>query len=482
MHSKRKNLTHFLSLRLLIHLLLIRPFLKLFFGVNIAGKKNLHALNRYILIANHNSHLDTFLLFNILPVKHIKITHPVAAKDYFIENKILFKLVNYLFCPVWIERGQKVDDPLREMREKLNSGHNVIIFPEGTRGAPGQIGKFKTGIGRLAKEFRDIPIIPAFLSGPEKAFPKTSAVPLPIWNNVTVGPPQIFTGTSQDITSSLEKMIRELAESETATRHRRRKRPKTAFTLAVLGIDGSGKSTLSRALSQKLSDAFRVCLISDNLEFYEDKRQKEVQHLVTERIREAIGRYAKTAKSLKHYKIPKMTELFLRDHLVGDVQRWYLPEIIVLDGCPLINLSAWIKLYKEEYFDMKTCASALKILSGSSKVPKKGDPLYTKFPELASLKRLKLTHMKLPDAVIMLDVDPAVSITRIQSRGEKRQVHETQEKLAKLREGYLMVCDCVKKEFNIPIRVLKGGEAIETMTTSALEFAEEVMTGRKSNG
>lgn len=411
MHSKKKNWTYFLSLRLLIHLLLIRPFLKLFFGVNIAGKKNLHVLNRYILISNHNSHLDIFLLFYILPIKHIKITHPAAAKDYFIKNKVLFKLVNYLFCPVWIERGQKVDDPLKDMRKKLNSGHNIIIFPEGTRGVPGLIGKFKTGIGRLAVEFRDVPIIPVCLAGPEKAFPKMSAVPLPIWNNVTVGPPRVFTGTSQDITSSLEKMIRELAESEAANRHKRRKRPKPALTLAVLGIDGSGKSTLSRALSKKLSDSFGVCLISDNLEFYEGRRQKDVQHLLTEKIREAIGRYAKTTKSLKHYKIPKMTELFLRDHLVGDVQRWYSPEIIVLDGCPLINLSAWIKLYKEEYFDMKTCTQALKILSGNTEAPKRSDPLYAKFPELASLKRFKLTHMKLPDAVIMLDVDPAVSIT-----------------------------------------------------------------------
>ena len=469
-----KKFTKFFSLRLLIHLFLLRPFLKLFFGVNVAGKKNLAALDRYIIIANHNSHLDILLLFYILPIRHIMMTHPVAAEEYFSKSKVLFKLIEFLFRPIWIVREEKVEDPLKGMKERLSSGHNIIVFPEGTRGIPGRIGKFKTGVGRLAEQYRDVPIIPVFLSGPEKAFPKKSAFPLPIWNNVTVGPPQIFRGRCLDITAYLEKMIRELSVSETANRHRRRRRSKPAFSLAVLGIDGSGKSTLSRLVSRKLSDTFRVCLVSDDLEFYENESQKELQPLLTEKVREAVGRYAKVAKSLKNYKIPKMVELLLRDHIMGEVQRWYSPDIIVLDGCPLINLTAWAKLYKGEYFDTDVCSVALKILTGKGKSFRKDDPIFAKFPELAALKRFKLTNMKLPDAVIMLDVSPAVSIMRIQSRGERRQVHETKEKLAKLREGYLMVCNSIKKEFNIPARILDGESELDKVTASALEFVEEV--------
>lgn len=469
-----KKFAKLFSLRLLIHLFLLRPFLKLFFGVNVEGKKNLAALDRYILIANHNSHLDIMLLFYILPIRHIMITHPVAAEEYFSRSKVLFKLVEYLFRPVWIIREEKVDDPLKGMKKRLSSGHNVIVFPEGTRGDPGRIGKFKTGVGRLAEEYRDIPIVPVFLSGPEKAFPKKTAIPLPIWNNVTVGPPQIFRGSCLDITASLEKMVHELSVSETANRHRRCRRPKPAFYLAVLGTDGSGKSTLSRLVSRKLSEAFRVCLVSDGLEFYENGNQKELQPLLTEKVREAVGGYAKAAKSLKNYKIPKMAEVLLRDHIMGEVQRWYFPDIIVLDGCPLINLTAWAKLYKEEYFDMDICGAVLRILTGKDKSFRKNDPIFAKFPELASLKRFKLTNMKLPDAVIMLDVSPHVSITRIQSRGERKQVHETEEKLAKLREGYLMVCSSVEKEFNIPTRVLDGESELNKVTASALEFVEKV--------
>ncbi len=470
MLSKIKKFSKLFSPRVFIHLVLLRPFLKIFFGINATGRKNLTSLDQYIIIANHNSHLDTLVLFYTLPVKHIMMTHPVAAQEYWSKQKTVFKLVNYLFRPIWIVRDQKVDDPLEGMKEALDSGHNIIMFPEGTRGVPGQIGRFKTGIGRLAVEYRNVPIIPVFISGPEKAFSRKSALPLPIWNNITIGPPQIFEGDSLDITSSLEKMIRELSESETAKRHKRYERPKPASALAVLGIDGSGKSTLSRVISKKLSDANRVCMVSDTLEFYENENQKELQPLLTEKVREALGRYAKKAKSLKSYKIPKLAELLLRDHIMGEVKRWYTPDIIVQDGCPLLNLAAWAKIYKDEYFDSETCSKAIKILAGKGKDIRKNDPLFREFHELASLKRFKLDHMRLPDAVIFLDVAPAVSIQRIQGRGEQRQAHETEKKLAKLREGYRLVTQVVDKEFNIPTRILDGEAGIDKVTASAIEF------------
>ena len=474
MRSRMRKLSSLFSLRVLIHLILLRPFLKLLFGFNVAGRKNLTSLGQYIIIANHNSHLDTLLLFNTLPVKHILRTHPVAAEEYWSKSKAMFKLVNYLFRPIWIIRDQKFDDPLKEMKQALDSGQNLIMFPEGTRGTPGQIGKFKTGAARLAVEYRSVPIIPVFLSGPEKAFPRKSALPVPIWNSVTIGPPQMFEGDALDITSSLEKMIRELSESETAKRHRRHKRPKPAFALAVLGIDGSGKSTLSRIISKRLSDVFRVCLVSDNLEFYENKNQKELQHLLTEKVREALGRYAKRAKSLKSYRIPKLAEILLRDHMMGEVQRWYTPDIIVQDGCPLLNLAAWAKLYKKESFDTKDCSKAIKVLAGKREEIRKDDPIFTKFHELAALKRFRLDHMRLPDAVIFLDVAPAVSIQRIQGRDEQRQVHETEEKLTKMREGYLLVIQVVEKDFNIPTRILNGELGIDKVTASAMEFVKEL--------
>jgi len=461
--------------RIIIHLLLLRPFIKLLFGVNLIGKENMFGLNKYIIIANHNSHLDILLLFYLLPVKHIMRTHPVAAEEYFSKPKILFHLVNYLFRPIWVKR----EDPasrvgcVNEIKGKLSKGHNIIIFPEGTRGVPGEIQTFKGGVGRIAEQFPHIPIVPIYISGTERSFPKNGYIPVPIWNNVIIGPPQVFRETYEKTTRTLENIILEFAAKEIASRHKRKlKKRSVARTIAVLGIDGSGKSTLSENLSKILSDEFSIGLVSDKLSFFEHNQLKHVQPFITENIRYMVGRYAKNAKSLKLYKIPKLTELILRDILLIEIKKWYNPDLIILDGSPLLNLSAWAVLYKEEFFNEDVLLKAIRILSSRNQGIHNDDRIYKDLPELSALKKLGLTHLNLPDLVIFLDVDPQIAIERIEKRGQKKQVHETFEKLSKLRSAYLQTCKVVQGNLNIPTYILPGNDSIENITNAAVKFTQ----------
>lgn len=261
------------SIKILIHLLLLRPFVKLLYGVNLFGREHISNLDRYIIISNHNSHFDILLLFYLLPVKHIAKTHPVAAKEYFAKSTIVFHVVNYLFSPIWVSRGELKANIgfLDEIRDKLRNGHNMIVFPEGTRGSPGELQSFKGRIGKISQEHPDIPIIPVFLSGPERSLPRKSKIPVPMWNNVTINPPRIFEEASEEITHTLEKTIRESIQKEKAIRHKRKSRKaKNIKSIAVLGIDGSGKSTLSKNISLSLSASLKVALLTDSLQFYED--------------------------------------------------------------------------------------------------------------------------------------------------------------------------------------------------------------------
>jgi 1-acyl-sn-glycerol-3-phosphate acyltransferase len=468
------RVSDFLSFRLLIHLLILRPTLKLLFGAGVDGREHLRGLDRFMLVANHNSHLDVLLIFQALPPRAIRNTHPVAAHEYFSRSKILFGLVDYLFQPVWIVRGNTRSDPLEGMRERLRQGHSIVIFPEGTRGAPGEIAPFRAGVGKLATEFPGTPIVPVFLAGVEKALPKASALPVPMWTRAIVGPPQLRSGSRKDITAALEAMVRELAASEMGQQHRRINRPREIPVIAALGIDGSGKSTLSRSLAQRLSKDARVCLVTDDVVFYEEGELKGVQPLLRERVREAINRRAKTAGSLKGYKAPKLAELLLRDHVAGEVRRWYAPDAIVMDGSPLLNMTAWTKLYKEEAFNAETCASILMALSEGGEELPDDDPVYQTFHELVTLRRLHLAGLKRPDVVLFLDIDPAVSMERIRSRGETQQVHETEEKLTRLREGYRMVCDVVEGKLGIPARILDGSGSIEEVADAAVKALGEI--------
>ena len=90
------------------------------------------------------------------------------------------------------------------------------------------------------------------------------------------------------------------------------------------------------------------------------------------------------------------------------------------------------------------------------------------------MKRLRIPKLRCPDAALFLDVDPALSVRRIESRGESRQVHETQEKLERLREGYLSVCRILEEQLGIPAGILAGHQGIEEVTAAALQAVAEM--------
>ncbi len=471
-----------ISLKTLIHITILRPVVKLIFGINIYGREHLKGTDSYVLIANHNSHLDILLLYYILPVKQLRKTHVVAAEEYFSKSRVFYKLINYLFSPVWVRR----DDPERKknamlrIRSVLENGENIILFPEGTRGEPGEIQPFKTGIGRLAEEYKNIPIIPVFLHGPERVLPKRYFLPMPIWNNIFISPPQLFSEKSPEITRILEKTINEISRTKQVIHHKRHRNIlKIPSTVTILGIDGSGKSTISRKIAEKLSEKSTVALITDNLEFYEGGKLRELQPLVTEKVRGIVGKYAKQAKSLKMYKFPKLTEMLLRDFLMDECRKWYSPDMIILDGCPLLNLVSWAILYKEEEFNEELCLKALKILSSRDQDISRDDRIFNVFPELRSMTKLKLNRLKLPESVFLLDVDPSIAFRRIESRGEQRQVHENIDKLSKLRDAYLTTMKVVSRKMGVTAKTIDGCGTMAEILTEILEIIKSSNTEKK---
>lgn len=487
------------ALQRLLHLLVLRPLARLVFGVGIEGRENLRDLPQFILVANHNSHLDLPLLFHLLPLRQVSRTHPMAAHEYFSRSRLLFRSVELLFGPVWVDRGGgEARAPGRDpgpspaaamdaMREHLRAGRSVVIFPEGTRGRPGEIAPFRKGVGRLAVEFPEVPVVPVFLAGTERALPKAGGVPIPLWTRIVVGPPlwQVpgdAQGRDRDpaaaeaaagrVTAELERQVRDLAGRETARRHRRRERRPPAPMVAVLGIDGSGKSTLARTLAERLSADRRVALIGDEVICFEAGEPLHLQPLLTETVRRRLNRAVKSARSLKSYKIPKLAELLLRDRIARQLQRWRAAEVLVLDGCPILNLAAWARLYREDEYDDEACAAILRAMTGRETAAGRRAPIFRRFPELGGLARLRLLPLRAPDVALFLDVEPAVSIARIQARGEARQVHETEPKLTGLREGYLTVCRVLEPALGLSARILDGGRSRQEIAAEAVRHLE----------
>ena len=243
--------------------------------------------------------------------------------------------------------------------------------------------------------------------------------------------------------------------------------------IAVLGIDGSGKSSVSHRLAERLSTDHPVCLVSDDLKVYEAGKPTIEPAPVTERLRHSIHAMAKHATSLRTYKIPKLTDLFLRDRLARIMAKKYHPPTIVTDGSSLLNMIAWASLYKERVLPAETCARAIGVLTGD---PVPGDDLealFETFPELSIIKRARLNKLTLPDCCLFLDVSAAEACRRISERRETKQVHETEESLDRLRSAYLEVCRAVETSWDTRVHILDGSIGREDMMVAAAQAVEE---------
>lgn len=141
-----------------------------------------------IYFANHASHMDTIIVCGALPGYLRAVTHPVAAADYWgggpVQRFVALKVLN----AVLVERtGSK--DPLAPLREVLDTGESLIIFPEGTRRAKALPGAFKSGLYHLAKSFPQAELVPVYLTNLARAYPKGAILPAPISSTAHFGAP-----------------------------------------------------------------------------------------------------------------------------------------------------------------------------------------------------------------------------------------------------------------------------------------------------
>lgn len=163
---------------------ILRPIFGAMFRIDASGLHPENTPDKLLIIANHESFLDGFLLGLYLPNDTVFVVHTGVTKNWLF--KIVLSLVDYL--PV---------DPISPMAMKkviklIEQGKQVVIFPEGRITTTGSLMKVYDGPAFVAAK-TGASILPVRLDGasrtyfsrisgahPQRFFPKISIVGLPL--------------------------------------------------------------------------------------------------------------------------------------------------------------------------------------------------------------------------------------------------------------------------------------------------------------
>ncbi len=192
-------------LRYLFFLVVVRPVMLVVMGMNTRNGARLPQQGPAIIVANHNSHLDTMALITLFGMNRLHEVRPVAAADYFLRTPwwAWFSLRILGIIPIHREMRAHTTHPLAPISQALEQGHIVLLFPEGTRGQPEKRQPIQTGIAHLAKRHPDIAIVPIFMHGLGKALPRGEGLLVPFICDIFIGEPLQWTGEKSNFLERL---------------------------------------------------------------------------------------------------------------------------------------------------------------------------------------------------------------------------------------------------------------------------------------
>ncbi len=138
--------------------------------VTVEGREKIRDDRAYVIVANHQSLIDIFVLFRIF--RHFKW---VSKIENFRVPCIGWNM--RLNRYIELRRGDH-ESVLRMMQaceRTLAEGSSIMMFPEGTRSQDGRLRAFKPGAFSLALSTRS-PLLPILLEGTGNALPKRGFV------------------------------------------------------------------------------------------------------------------------------------------------------------------------------------------------------------------------------------------------------------------------------------------------------------------
>jgi 1-acyl-sn-glycerol-3-phosphate acyltransferase len=133
----------------------------------IVGQEKLTPGQQYIFMSNHVSNLDPPVLIPLLPRR---VT--IMVKKELFRIPIVGRAMLMADCvPIDRQNREAAIESVREAEQVIRRGHDMMVYPEGTRSRDGKLLPFKKGPFYMAMQ-TGVPIVPITLLGTETLMPK----------------------------------------------------------------------------------------------------------------------------------------------------------------------------------------------------------------------------------------------------------------------------------------------------------------------
>ena len=172
--------------------------------ITVKGKENCNRGESYVVVSNHQSHLDIPALMAKTPLGLRWVMKSELRKIP------VFGIACEKIGMVYIDRSkpERAVASLREAKKRVVNGISVMFFAEGTRSRTGELGPFKKGAFRMAIDL-GVPILPISIQGTRNSLPAKTIDLRPGKATIVIHPPiSMENYTVED----LEKLMIEVKE------------------------------------------------------------------------------------------------------------------------------------------------------------------------------------------------------------------------------------------------------------------------------
>jgi 1-acyl-sn-glycerol-3-phosphate acyltransferase len=439
-------------LLILSHVVIVRPVLAVL-GVRYR-RRNLVPRGPCLVVANHNSHLDASVLLTLFPISRVPRVHPVAAADYFGKSWLLRTLSMFLMNAITIERKATLaGDPLGSVKDAIRDGESLIFFPEGSRGEAGVVGPFRAGIGRIVREFPGLQVVPVFLSGPERIWPRGQVVPVPLSIDANVGKPRAYPH-ELDAAEIAERVRRDVLALAPPPPPLPGPRPAPPFRVAVCGVDPDLRREAFTRILERLGRIDQAVGISDPLLEADPRGVREmVRGIAVARSGAWLSVAAWLLRTGGRLKGSKFAEMVERARIDAAFDHGRVARFLVGNGNALVDVLAWAEAeFYNGQFDERGMQQLVQYLTGKRRIPvRQWWRFLRRAPEVWLLNQLDLVRPPVPDVIVLLKTPPADAMALIRARGEEFQRHQNEAFIAKLQEAYNEVARVLQKRNRVEV-------------------------------